>query len=111
MNNRINDRLKKMAEKKPESRQNITQAEMMAQMTDKKDDTPDFSAIAEELEARKHSEAKGENDGYIKDTIYVEASIYKSFNALCVRRGDKKKFTNEALAQYVEREYKKLKNS
>lgn len=111
-NNRINDRLKNIAEKKAknEGKQNHAQAEMMAQMTEQKDDSPDFATIAAELEERKQAEAKGENQGYIKDTIYIEESIYKSFNALCLKRGDKKKFTNQALADFVKKKYKEIQS-
>ena len=69
----------------------------------------DFSKIAQELQERHEKEAVGANENYVKDTLYIESDIYKAFNALCVKRGDKKIHVNRALAEYVEREYKKLK--
>lgn len=108
MSNRINQRLEKIASGQKKNRE--SQAEMLAQMTEQKTDQPDFEAIAEELEERKRQEGKGENEGYVKDTIYIEENIYKSFNALCIKRGDKKKYTNQALAEFVAKKYKELQN-
>ena len=48
-NNRINEKLKKIAESKTknEGKQLQAQSEMRSQMTEQKDDTPDLAAIAE----------------------------------------------------------------
>lgn len=110
-NNRINERLRKIEESKKKNQGKLSHAQqnVIDQMTEKKDDSTDFEAIAKELEARKQAEAKGENDGYTKDTIYIEDSIYKSFNALCLKRGDKKRFTNEALADFIKKKYKEIR--
>lgn len=105
-NDRLNKRLNQVAAKSGTVR--ASQAEMMAQMTDQKNDDVDFKDIAAKLEARKKQEAKGENEGYIKDTIYIEETLYKSFNALCLKRGDKKKYTNQAIADFIKKKYKEL---
>lgn len=73
-------------------------------------DTPDFAKIAEELQRRHAEKAKSLNDPeeYVKDTIYIEKDIYTAFNSLCLKRGDKKKLINEALAQYVAKRYREI---
>ena len=108
MSNRINQRLEKIASGQKKNRE--SQAEMLAQMTEQKTDQPDFEAIAEELKERHIKEARSENFEHIKDTIYVQKDIYEAFNALCTKRGDKKKYTNQALAEFVAKKYKELQN-
>lgn len=82
--------------------------EVIQQIIHQEEETPDFSKIAEELALRHEEEKHSLNDGYVKDTIYIQEDIYKAFNALCVKRGDKKQFINEALAEYVAKRYKEI---
>ena len=70
-------------------------------------DKPDFDKMAEVLESKKE-EAKSENDGYIKDTIYIRADLHKAMQALCNKQGDKKIRVNEAYEQYLTRVYKEM---
>ena len=110
--NKINDRLKRIAESKSrnEDKQHHAQAEMRNQMTERKDDTPDFSKIAEDLQRIHEEEKHSLNDGHVKMTIYVEENIAKAFYALCMKRGDQKKYLNQALADFVAKKYKELKS-
>lgn len=73
-------------------------------------DTDNFSKIAEELKQRKaEEENKSKNDDHVKDTIYIQRDIYEAFQALCIKQGDKKKFINEALKDYIIKRYNQLK--
>lgn len=107
---RINERLKKIAETKKanEEKQNHAQDEMLSHMTEQKDDTPDFAKIAEDLQKRHEEEAESLNSGHVKYTIYVEENIANAFQALCLRRGDQKKYINEALADFVTKKHKEI---
>lgn len=105
-NNKLQDRLAGLQQEKDTIKSNP--GKVISGIINQEQDTPDFAKIAEMLEARKQEESKGENDNHIKDTIYVEETIYRSFNALCVRRGDKKKFVNEALSDFVKKKIKEL---
>ena len=67
-----------------------------------------FAQIAEDLKARKVEMSRTKNDDYVKDTIYIRKDIYEAFNALCIKQGDKKKFTNEALMDYVLKQYNQV---
>lgn len=69
---------------------------------------PDFSKIAEDLQRRHEEEKHSLNEGHVKMTIYVNEDIAKAFNALCIKRGDQKKYTNEALADFVAKKYREL---
>ena len=70
-------------------------------------DKPDFDKMAEVLESKKE-EAKSENDGYIKDTIYIRADLHKAMNALCTRQGDKKRLVNQMYEEFLTKKYKEL---
>lgn len=105
-NNKLQDRLAGLQQEKETIKGNS--GKVISGIINQEQETPDFAKIAEMLEARKQEEAKGKNDNHIKDTIYVEETIYRSFNALCVQRGDKKKFVNEALSDFVKKKVKEL---
>ena len=110
MSNKINEKLKRISESKIQNgeKQHHAQAEMRAHMTEQKDDTPDFAKMAEDLKKRHEEEAHSLNDAHQKMTIYVNEDIANAFNALCVKRGDQKKYINEALGDFVAKKYKEL---
>lgn len=82
--------------------------EVIQQIIHQEEEQPDFSKIAEELAQRHEEEKHSLNDGFQKDTIYIQEDIYKAFNSLCVKRGDKKQFVNEALADFIKKRYKEI---
>lgn len=101
----LNQRLSKLDNQKEE----IKSANVVNNIIAGKEEK-DLKAIAQELKERKQKEPDSINDPdlYIKDTIYIEKDVYEAFNALCLKRGDKKQFTNEALRDYVKKKYKEL---
>ena len=72
------------------------------------DGEPDFAELAVKLEERKQKEARGENDGHVKMTIYVEENLAKSFNALITKRGQQKQFINQAIRDFVQKKAKEF---
>ena len=86
----------------------IKNGDLVAQLTHEETGEPDFAELAEKLEMRKAQEAKGENEGYVKMTIYVEENLAKSFNALITKRGQQKQFVNQALRDFVQKKVKEL---
>ena len=83
-------------------------ADLVEQLTHENAGEPDFAELAKKLEERKALEARGENEGYVKMTIYIEEGIAKSFNALITKRGQQKAFANEAFADFVMKKSKEL---
>lgn len=83
-------------------------AELDGQPTHESGGEPDFAELAVKLEERKQKEARGENDGHVKMTIYVEENLAKSFNALITKRGQQKQFINEAIRDFVQKKAKEL---
>lgn len=82
--------------------------DMIAQLAHEDDGQPDFTEIAKKLEERKAQEAKGENEGYVKLTIYIREDIAASFNALITKRGQQKAFANEAFSDFVAKKIREL---
>ena len=69
----------------------------------------DFAAIAAELE-QQDEELPGLNDNHVKTTLYIEEPIFRAFQALTRGRGEKKAGANEALADWIKKEYNRRKN-
>lgn len=86
----------------------IQNAALVEQLTHEDTGKPDFTEIAKKLEERKAQEAKGENEGYVKLTIYIREDIAASFNALITKRGQQKAFANEAFADFVAKKIREL---
>lgn len=83
-------------------------SELVEQLTHTADGEPDFSEIAKKLEQRQAEEKKGENDGYVKMTIYIREDIAAGFNALITKRGQQKEFANQAISDFVLKKSKEL---
>ena len=104
----VSEKLARLQRETNESADPIASADLVEQLTHEDTGEPDFSEIAKKLEERKAQEAKGENDGYVKLTIYIEESLAKSFNALITKRGQQKAFANEALRDFVIKKTREL---
>lgn len=86
----------------------VANADLIEQLTHEDTGNPDFAELAKKLEERKAQEAKGENEGYVKMTIYIREDIADSFNALITKRGQQKAFANEAFADFILKKSKEL---
>ena len=86
----------------------IANTDLVDQLAHEDAGEPDFAEIAKKLEERKALEAKGENEGHVKLTIYIKKEIADSFNALITKRGQQKAFANEAFADFVIKKSKEL---
>lgn len=83
-------------------------ADLIEQLAHEDTGNPDFTEIAKKLEERKEREAKGENEGFVKLTIYIREDIAAGFNALITKRGQQKAFANEAFADFIIKKSKEL---
>lgn len=101
----VEERLERMKREK-EAAKASAPSEIINNLTNEAE--TDFSEIAKKLEERKAAEAKGENEGYQKMTIYVRDDIARSFNALITKRGQQKEFVNQALSDFIKKKAKEL---
>ena len=81
---------------------------LVGQLTHEEDGEPNFEELARKLEERKAQEAKGENEDYVKLTIYIRKDIAAGFNALITKRGQQKEFANQAFADFIVKKSKEL---
>ena len=101
-------REKEEAAKAAQEKNQNTTTDLVSQLTHENDGSPDFSELAKKLEERKAMEAKGENEGFVKMTIYIRQDIADSFNALITKRGQQKEFANQAFADFIQRKSREL---
>lgn len=107
--NAIDERLKNLGQQKDEiSTSGSTQKKVIGGLMQQEAETPDFAKIASELAEHHEKEKRSLNDGYVKDTIYIQEDLYKAFNALCTERGLKKTYVNEAIKDFVLKKHKEL---
>lgn len=105
--NSVAEKLEKMRrEKLSQSPKTITEEFVSGEVLMPKPSS--FADIAAKLKERKAEESVGANDDYVKDTIYIRRDIFDAFNALCIKHGDKKKYANEAMSDFIMKKYKEL---
>lgn len=102
------ERLERMKREKEAAKTESTEKGIVDQLTHEGDGSEDFSELAKKLEERKAMEAKSENFGHVKMTIYVREDLARSFNALVTKRGQQKEFVNQALQDFVWKKAKEL---
>ena len=82
--------------------------DLVGQLTHESTGEPDFAEIAAKLKMRQAKEARGENDGYVKMTIYIREDIAEGFNALITKRGQQKEFANAAFADFIQKKAREM---
>lgn len=107
----MQERMARLKREKEQAQAKERKTNMISQLTHETDVTADFEKITEEFTKLQENKQPGANEGYTKDTIYIKDSLYKAFNALCVNRGDKKKYVNEAIQDFVLKKYRELKQN
>ena len=70
---------------------------------------PDFADIAEKLKERQDAEKEPSFlEGTTKFTIYVDNDVADAFKALCVKRGDQRRYATQAFSDFVTKKVKEL---
>ena len=82
-------------------------ASLVSQLTHETDGEPDFAQLAEKLKSRKEEETPASTET-VKFTIYIDKPVAEAFQALCVKRGDQRRFATEAFAEFVKRKVREL---
>lgn len=105
----VQERLARLKREKEAAGEASTEkTELVSQLVHEEDGEPDFSEIAKKLENLKAQVAKGENEGFVKMTIYIRKDIADSFNALITKRGQQKEFANQAFSDFVAKKVREL---
>lgn len=107
-NESMQERMERLKREKEEAKKNADKKDMVKQLSHQEEADTDFLKIAEEFQRMQQEKPESVNAHTVKDTIYIEEDLYKAFSALCVNRGDKKKYVNAALRDFVLKKYKEL---
>lgn len=104
------ERLERMKREREEAAKKTgsTDSSLIDQLTHTSDGEPNFAEIARKLRERQEQETKGENDGYVKMTIYIREDIADAFSSLVTKRGQQKEFANIAFADFVQKKIREL---
>ncbi len=103
------ERLERMKREREEAAKKTGEGgQLVDQLTHKSDGEPNFADLARKLQQRQEQETKGENEGFVKMTIYIREDIAAAFSALVTKRGQQKEFANQALSDFVIKKAKEL---
>jgi len=84
-------------------------ANLVEQLTHEEAGDPDFAAIADKLKANLDMEKEPSFlEGTTKFTIYVDNEVAEAFKALCVKRGDQRRYATQAFSDFIVKKMKEL---
>lgn len=87
----------------------ITNTDLVAQLTHEDAGEPNFADIAQKLQNRLDAEKEPSFlEGTTKFTIYVDNDVAEAFKALCVKRGDQRRYATQAFSDFVIKKMKEL---
>lgn len=102
------DFINRMKQEQEAAREKSDKEQIVGQLTHESTGKPDFSELAKKLKERQAEEKVPALANTVKFTIYVDEDIAHAFQALCVRRGDQRKYATQAFADFVEKKAKEL---
>lgn len=87
----------------------ITNTDLVAQLTHEDAGEPNFADIAQKLQNRLDAEKEPSFlEGTTKFTIYVDNDVAEAFKALCVKRGDQRRYATQAFSDFIVKKMKEL---
>lgn len=91
------------------SAEQSTNADLVEQLTHEDAGEPDFAELANKLKERKDAEKEPSFlESTVKFTIYVDADVAEAFKALCIERGDQRRYATQAFSDFVLKKTKEL---
>lgn len=106
------DRIEQMKREQEEAaakKNTAANTDLVEQLTHEDAGEPNFANIAEKLKERQDAEREPSFlDGTTKFTIYVDNDVAEAFKALCVKRGDQRRYATQAFSDFVTKKVKEL---
>lgn len=102
------ERIAKLKKEKEAAKANNENKEIVSQLTHESTGEPDFADLAQKLSERKEAKKTSVMANTVKYTVYVDEDVAKAFDALCLKRGDQRKYVNAALKDFVLRKSREL---
>lgn len=102
--NRVASKLEQMRRDTGEARaaDPIHNADLVEQLAHEESGQPNFAAIAKKLKENQEAEKKPSFlEGTTKFTIYLDNDVAEAFKALCVDRGDQRRYATEAFSDFI----------
>ena len=109
--NRVANKLAQMQKDTGEARtaDPINNADLVEQLAHEEAGAPDFAAIAQRLKENQEAEKEPSFlEGTTKFTIYVDNDVAEAFKALCVKRGDQRRYATQAFSDFIVKKMKEL---
>ena len=109
--NRVAQKLEQMKRETGEAgaADQSTNADLVEQLAHEESGQPNFADIAEKLKERQDAEKEPTFlEGTTKFTIYVDNDVAEAFKALCVKRGDQRRYATQAFADFISKKIKEL---
>ena len=111
-NKKAFDRIAQMQRAQEEAAANgdtIADTNLVEQLTHEEAGEPNFAAIADKLKANLDAEKEPSFlEGTTKFTIYVDNDVAEAFKALCVKRGDQRRYATQAFSDFVLKRTKEM---
>lgn len=104
-NDPVNERLKRLMADDQLKKENTRAVDSIVNQDAAK---IDFSNIANQFEGIMEKQPTYK-EGTTKLTLYLDNDIAAAFYALCTKRGDKRKYASQAIADFVTKKYHELK--
>lgn len=100
--------LERMKREQEAAREKSGQEKIASQLTHESSGEPDFAELAKKLKERQDEEKVPALANTVKFTIYIDEPVAEAFQALCVRRGDQRKYATEAFKDFIRKKSKEL---
>lgn len=111
-NNSAKERIERMKREQEEAAakgNTIADTNLVERLTHEEAGEPNFAAIADKLKANLDAEKEPSFlEGTTKFTIYVDNDVAEAFKALCVKRGDQRRYATQAFSDFVLKKTKEM---
>ena len=101
----VQERLERMKKQKESAG---AETELVTQLAHESNGEPDFEELAQRLKERYDEKKVSKLDGTEKLTVYVDKDVAAAFRALCIERGDQRRYINAALRDFVLKKAREL---
>ena len=88
--------LERIKREQEAAREQSGKEKIVGQLTHESSGEPDFAELAKKLKERHDEEKVPALANTVKFTIYIDSPVAEAFQALCIHRGDQRKYATEA---------------
>lgn len=100
--------IERMKREQEAAREKSGTEKIASQLTHESTGEPDFAELAKRLKERHDEEKVPALANTVKFTIYIDSPVAEAFQALCIHRGDQRKYATEAFKDFIRKKSKEL---